>query len=61
MKTETLKIRVTPEEKRAFEDAADVTGASLSAWIRQRLRRAARSDLEDLDRPIAFLVDVKME
>lgn len=61
MKTKILKIRVSAAEKKAFEDAANLAGVSLSAWIRERLRRAARYDLEDAGQPIAFLADVTME
>lgn len=60
-KTETVQIRLTPAEKKTFEDAANIAGVSLSAWVRERLRRAARHDLEDASQPIAFLADVKLE
>lgn len=55
MKTEMLKIRVDSLEKKAFEDAAGISGLPLSGWIRERLRRAAVRELEDAVRPIAFL------
>ena len=61
MRTETLQIRLTVAEEKTFEDAANVSGVSLSAWIRERLRRAARHDLEDAGQPIAFLADVTLE
>ena len=50
-----LQVRVTREEKRGLKDAADYAGIPLSAWIRERLRRAATRELEDAALPIAFL------
>jgi uncharacterized protein (DUF1778 family) len=55
MRTQTMEIRVTPEEKTAFRDAARVAGIPTSAWVRERLRRAATRELEDAGREIAFL------
>ena len=40
-KTEFMKIRVQPDEKLAFEQAAELAWAPLSAWMRERLRREA--------------------
>ncbi len=55
MKTETIKLRVSMDEKLAFQDAADIAGLPLSAWVRERLRKAARLELEAAGRQIAFL------
>jgi uncharacterized protein (DUF1778 family) len=55
MKTESIEIRVQPDEKAAFKQAADLAGIPTSAWIRERLRRAAVKELEDASRPIPFL------
>jgi uncharacterized protein (DUF1778 family) len=55
MKTEAIEIRVQPEEKTAFRDAAKVSGISLSSWMRERLRRAAIRDLGEAGQQIAFL------
>jgi len=55
MKAEVLKVRVEDAEKRAFQEAAKLSGLPLSMWIRERLRRAAVRELEDASRPIAFL------
>ena len=55
MKQELLKLRVEWEEKRAFQDAADLAGVSLSAWSRERLRKAARIELEGAGQQIAFI------
>lgn len=62
MKRDAVQIvRLATDEKKAFKDAAIVAGVSLSAWIRERLRRAARNELQDADQPVAFLTDVTME
>ena len=52
---ETLKRRRSAEAKEAFQEAAEVSGIALSAWIRERLRRTATRELEDAGREIAFL------
>jgi len=55
MKTELLKARVTEAEKLGFQEAAELAGLPLSAWIRERLRRMAIRELEEAARPIPFL------
>jgi hypothetical protein len=55
MKTERIELRVLDTEKRAFEEAADLAGIALSAWVRERLRKAATVELESSGRPIPFL------
>jgi uncharacterized protein (DUF1778 family) len=55
MKTDILKVRLQPEEKQAFQDAADLAGIALSAWVRERLRKTARRELEEVGRKIAFM------
>jgi hypothetical protein len=54
-KVEHLDIRLETQEKRAFKEAAELAGLALSAWIRERLRRAARKELEGSGRPVPFL------
>lgn len=54
-KAEYLEVRLENAEKQAFKDAADLAGLALSAWVRERLRTAARRELEDAGKPIAFL------
>lgn len=54
-KTEFMKLRLQPEEKQAFEHAADIAGVPLSAWVRERLRRAARAELADAGRRVPFM------
>lgn len=55
LQTEYLDVRVTESEKQAFKDAAELAGVPLSAWVRERLRRIARTELEDADLPVAFV------
>jgi uncharacterized protein (DUF1778 family) len=54
-KTESLKLRLMPDEKMAFQNAADISGLPLSAWVRERLRKAATRDLETSGQEIPFL------
>jgi uncharacterized protein (DUF1778 family) len=53
-RTERLEIRIDAEEGEAFLNAAEASGMSLSAWVRQRLRRAAKQDLEEAGRRVSF-------
>jgi uncharacterized protein (DUF1778 family) len=53
-KTDVARLRLTPDEKAAFQEAASISGLSLSAWIRERLRRSASSELERAGRAIPF-------
>jgi uncharacterized protein (DUF1778 family) len=52
---ERLGIRLDPEEKKAFEEAAEIAGVPVSAWVRERLRRVARRELEEANRAVPFL------
>ena len=54
-KSEYLEIRLSPDEKAAFRDAADMAGLALSAWVRERLRKIATSELQHAGRPVAYL------
>lgn len=54
-KAEYLDIRLEANEKHAFRDAAELAGLDLSAWVRERLRAAARKELKGAERPVAFL------
>jgi len=46
-KSESVKIRLDPDEKNVFQKTAALAGLSFSAWVRERLRRAARLELEE--------------
>ena len=54
-KDEYLELRLFSSEKQAFKDAADLKGMALSVWVRDRLRIAARIELEMANRPVAFM------
>ncbi len=54
-KAEYLEVRLETAEKQAFKAAADLAGLALSAWVRERLREAAREELGSADKPVPFL------
>jgi uncharacterized protein (DUF1778 family) len=58
-KEEYLELRLDAAEKQAFKDAAELSGMAMSVWVRERLRKVAKKELEDADRPIAFLAHAK--
>jgi hypothetical protein len=61
MKRESqLLIRVELEEKKAFEESAEIAGTTLSAWIRQHLRLAAIQELSKVGRRATFLKPVPL-
>lgn len=55
MKAESILVRASADEKAAFRQAAELAGITLSAWMRERLRRAARSELTDSGRRVPFI------
>lgn len=55
VKGDYIEVRCEEAEKQAFRAAAEAAGLPLSGWIRERLRRVARKELEDMDMPVAFL------
>jgi hypothetical protein len=42
-------------ERKAFNDAAKLSGLALSAWVRERLRIVARRELEKAGEPVPFI------
>lgn len=54
-KSISIKLRLEPEEKEGFQEAANIAGLNLSAWIRISLRRSARVELEQSGRKIPFI------
>ena len=54
-KSEYLDIRLELAEKDSFKAAAELAGVPLATWVRERLRRAARRELEEANQPIPFL------
>ncbi len=53
-KSEIVRLRLTPEEKQAFERAAELSGLTVSAWTRERLRRSARIEMEEMGERVPF-------
>jgi hypothetical protein len=49
-----LQVRVTEKEKEVFEQAANLSGLALSAWMRERLRTVARQELEATGKRVQF-------
>jgi uncharacterized protein (DUF1778 family) len=43
--TAALRIRLFPEQEELIRQAAELAGISISAWIRERLIRAARREI----------------
>jgi hypothetical protein len=54
-KSDAVLLRMESREKEGFAAAAEVAGAPLSVWMRERLRRAAKKELEEAGREVAFL------
>jgi uncharacterized protein (DUF1778 family) len=55
IKSTRLDIRLTEVEKQGFNEAAELSGLELSAWIRERLRQVAKKELESHGREVIFL------
>jgi hypothetical protein len=51
----SILLRLDPNEKRGFGDAAETAGVPLAVWMRERLRLVAKKELESAGRPVAFL------
>jgi len=50
-----LDMRLDEYEKEGFRLAAEMSGLELSGWIRERLRRAAKKELEDAGKQVPFI------
>jgi uncharacterized protein (DUF1778 family) len=50
-----LDMRIMPTEKQGFKAAAALSGLELSSWIRERLRQAARKELDQAGQSVPFL------
>ena len=53
-KTYMMRIRIEETERQGFEEAATLSGLSLSAWARERLRGAARRELTEVGKQVPF-------
>jgi len=54
-KNDRTEVRLEPEEKAAFNEAASLAGLSLSTWLRLRLRPIAAQELKQAGRQVPFL------
>lgn len=54
-KKESVLLRMETREKEGFAAAAAIAGAPLAVWMRERLRQAARMELEEAGREVPFL------
>ena len=50
-----LALRISTEEKATFDRAAEVSGISLSSWVRERLRAASLRELDVIGEMAPFL------
>jgi uncharacterized protein (DUF1778 family) len=57
-KTDSFDLRLSPADKQAFRQAAEIPGLPLSAWVRERLRKAVIGKLENAGRRIPFLSQI---
>jgi len=53
-KAYTMRLRVEETEREGFEKAARMSGLTLSAWARERLRGAARRELTEAGEQVPF-------
>ena len=60
MRTDLMQLRLRPDEKQAFQEAAELAGISLSGWVRERLRTAAIRELEGNGRSVPFVASVPL-
>jgi hypothetical protein len=56
-KSDSLLLRLSPSEKQGFGEAASLSGLPLTTWMRERLRKIAKRELEEAQRPIPFLAE----
>jgi hypothetical protein len=54
-KTASLLLKMEEREKAGFSAAAELAGAPVSVWIRQRLRTAAAQELKTAGKGVPFL------
>jgi hypothetical protein len=54
-KSVAIMVRLSVEEKAAFDRAAEVAGISISSWIRERLRAASLRELDAIGEMAPFL------
>ena len=59
-KSQFIKIRLSREEKQAFEQASALAGITLSAWMRERLRLVAIRELEGAGYLVPFIQRISL-
>jgi hypothetical protein len=59
-KSDSVLLRLEPREKQGFRDAAALAGVPLAIWMRERLRMAAKRELGEANRPVAFLDGIEV-
>lgn len=47
-------MRLSLEEKEAYQESARLAGISVAAWMTERLRRSARLELQEAGRKVPF-------
>ena len=55
MKEYNLQVRLTQAERDTLKAAAEAAGLSVSSWLRDRLRKAARTELQASGKKVPFL------
>lgn len=56
-KERVLQVRLSQPEKESLDQAAEIAGISLSAWVRERLRSASRTELQASGVGVPFLME----
>ena len=54
-RNDTILLRVSEYEKAGFAEAAELSGLSISSWVRERLRGSAIQELEKAGRKVPFI------
>ena len=60
-KAVAITVRISTEEKAAFDRAAEVAGIPFSSWIRERLRAASLRELDLVGELAPFLANKTKE
>ena len=55
MKDYNLQVRLTQAERETLNAVSTACGLSVSAWVRDRLRKAAREELQSSGIKVPFL------
>lgn len=57
MNDDNIQVRMPKSEKETYRDAARLSGISVSSWMRDRLRKTARHELQSSGKRVAFIED----